>query len=109
MKITLEIEQSRKVFLDALRSGLYLKGPFTVGASAPPPGAVGFCAIGLPYTLLLNNTGPVMALKGILGLTNKQISRIQNEWNDSPLSFAEIADLIEREMFNFKKKPVKAN
>lgn len=99
-----DVENNRRTFLEALRSGDYPKGPFVSGQDAPPPEATGFCAVGLPYTLLLNNKGPVMALRRVLGLTRAQISKIQNEWNDSPLSFREIADLIEKEMFLAKRK-----
>ncbi len=99
-EVSLLVRQNRQIFLEALRSGQYTKGPFIVGEAAPPQGAIGYCAVGLPYTLFLNNQGPVMALRGILGLTRFQISKIQNEWNDSPLSFSEIADRIESEMFS---------
>lgn len=104
-KISEVVQQNRCVFLDALRSGKYPKGPFVKGQDEPPPGAEGFCAIGLPYTLILDNKGPVMALTGALGLTRQQISKIQNEWNDSELTFSQIADLIESEMFEDGGKP----
>lgn len=35
-----------------------------------------------------------------IGLSRAQVTKIQREWNDSPLSFAEIADRVEREMFS---------
>ncbi len=99
MKITKEITENRSVFLEALRSGKYPKGPFIKGQDEPPPGAAGFCAAGLPYTLFLGNKGPVQALRGVLGVTKRDLHKIQNEWNDSDLTFPEIADLIESEIF----------
>ncbi len=38
-------------------------------------------------------------MKKALGLKGRQFTKIQQEWNDSPLTFPEIADLIEQEMF----------
>ena len=93
---------NRKTFLEALRSGDYLKGPTRdANGNEPPTDSPGYCAIGLPYTLFLNNEGPtVRGLYDTLGLTKDQIYCIQNEWNDSPLTFPEIADKIETEIFN---------
>ena len=34
-----------------------------------------------------------------LGLTSQQLTYIQQVWNDSPLTFPEIGDLIESQMF----------
>lgn len=98
-KVSSQVANNREVYLNALRSGKYQKGPFVTGQDEPPPGAVGFCAVGLPYTLLLGNKGPVQGLRKALGVSKHDLYRIQNEWNDSGLSFREIADLIEREMF----------
>ena len=94
------VAENRKIFLDALRSGEYKKGPFVKGQDEPPPGASGFCAVGLPYTLLLNNNGPVQGLRKVLGVTAQDLWTIQNEWNDSDLTFPEIADLIESRIFS---------
>lgn len=95
--------ENRKTFLSALRSGKYPKGPFIAGQDEPPPGATGFCAVGLPYTLLLHNKGPVQGLRKVLGVTKQDLWQIQNEWNDSDLSFAQIADLIEHRIFKPKR------
>lgn len=105
--ITPEMERDRAIFLAALRSGKYEKGPYVAGQDEPPAGATGFCAVGLPYTLFLHNKGPVQGLKKILGVTKEDLSRIQNEWNDSPLTFPEIADRIENEIFATVKRGVK--
>jgi hypothetical protein len=98
-KVTPEQANNRARFLDLLRCGDYPKGPFVKGQDKPPEGAVGYCAVGLPYTVLCGNQGPVTDLCKKLALTPKQLSRIQNEWNDSPLTFPEIADRIEHEFF----------
>lgn len=94
-----EVADNRKIFLEALRSGKYEKGPFIEGQDEPPRGATGFCAVGLPYTLLLNNKGPVQGLRKALGVTKRDLWQIQNEWNDSDLTFSQIADLIENRIF----------
>lgn len=94
------VAENRKVFLDALRSGKFKKGEFVVGQDLPPQGADGFCAVGLPYTLLLDNKGPVQGLRKVLGVTKQDLWQIQNEWNDSDLSFPQIADLIEHRIFS---------
>lgn len=93
------VVENRRIFLDALRSGKYEKGPFVLGQDEPPPGATGFCAVGLPYTLLLGNKGPVQGLRKVLGVTKRDLWQIQNEWNDSDLTFKQIADLIENRIF----------
>ena len=94
------VTENRVVFLKALRSGVYQKGPFVKGQDEPPPSATGFCAVGLPYTIFLGNNGPIVeGLKRVLGLKRQDLTRIQNEWNDSPLTFSEIADRIETEIF----------
>lgn len=98
-KLKYDVLGNRKIFLKALRSGKYKKGPFIKGQDEPPPNAEGFCAIGLPYTIFLNNKGPVMELRKVLGITKYDITKIQNEWNDSSLTFPEIADKIEKEIF----------
>ena len=98
--ISREIAENRAVWLKALRSGEYPKGPFIQGQDSPPKGAIGFCAIGLPYTLFMRNKGPVKELRKILGLKQEDICTIQNEWNDSSLTFPQIADLIEHQMLS---------
>lgn len=96
------VADNRMVFLDALRSGEYQKGPFVPGQDEPPVGAEGYCAVGLPYTLLLHNKGPVQGLRKVLGVTKLDLWTIQNEWNDSDLTFGQIADLIEHRIFKRK-------
>lgn len=94
------MQKNRKLFLKALRSNKYEKGRYTKGQDKPPEGATGFCAVGLAYTLFCNNTGPIITGLGrALNLTKDQIGHIQNEWNDSDLTFPQIAEKIEREYF----------
>ncbi len=38
-------------------------------------------------------------MREALGLSPKQFTHIQQDWNDSDLTFPQIADLIETEMF----------
>lgn len=97
------IKQNRDLFLTALRSGEFEKGAYIAGQSAPPEGATGFCAIGLPAYLFGIYTGMHAKLWETLGLTPFDISHIQNQWNDSTLTFPQIADLIEHFMFAEKR------
>lgn len=99
----MDVSENRVIFLEALRSDKYEKGPFVSGQDEPPVGATGFCAVGLPYTLFLHNKGPVQALRKVLGVNKDDLWTIQNEWNDSDLTFPEIADLIEHRIFNRKR------
>ena len=93
-------ESNREYYLNSLRSGQYIKGDFIKGGDHPSD-AEGFCAIGLPYTLFLNNEGPIIdGIKAVLGISNVDVYKIQNEWNDSSLTFPQVADLIEHFIFN---------
>ena len=99
--ITVEIQQNRRVFIDALRSHLYCKGPITTDSKGHPvdPEASGYCAVGLAYSLFNDGTGSLLPIRKALGIKTWQFTKIQQDWNDSPLTFPEIADLIEQEMF----------
>lgn len=65
------------------------------------PEATGWCAVGLAYTLFCDNVkvGWHKVTMYALNLSSKQLTYIQQEWNDSPRTFPEIANLIESEMF----------
>ncbi|HEU0020865.1 MAG TPA: hypothetical protein VFR55_04230 [Dehalococcoidia bacterium] len=99
----INIERNRALFLSALRSGEYPKGPIETDAKGRPvdPNAEGFCAVGLAHYLFFDPSRPKspIPIREALGLLPRQFARIQQEWNDSDLTFPEIADLIEREMF----------
>lgn len=98
------IQQNREIFLWALRSGLYPKGPTETDAKGRPlePNATGYCAVGLAYELFYDDARPgsPLPMRKALGLSRGQFTHIQQEWNDSQRTFAEIADLIETEMFD---------
>ena len=99
--LTESVKENRSIFLAALRSGVYPKGPYIKNQDKPPEGATGFCAVGLAYTLFLDGEDVQLTkrFKEVLNLSQKQLAFIQNEWNDSPLTFPEIADKIELDMF----------
>jgi len=89
--------------MKALRGGGYEKGRFVPGQSEPPPGATGYCAIGLPAMLFNIYFNIPTRMKKTLGLTRKDLDMIQNHWNDSSLTFPQIADLIEYKVFDNEK------
>ena len=66
-----------------------------------PINATGYCAVGLAHTLFCDGTsfGHMATLVKALGLKPTQFRHIQQVWNDSPLTFPEIADRIQTEMF----------
>ncbi len=97
------IIHNRELFLKALRSGDYPKGPIETDDRGRPLdlSASGWCAVGLAFTLFCKEQkGSNRKMRDALGLTSVQLTSIQQEWNDSPLTFPEIADLIENRMFN---------
>lgn len=96
---------NREIFLEALRSGEYQKGPFIPGESKPPKGAVGYCAVGLPCTLFGIHAQIRKGLKEKLGLNPGDLDIIQNGWNDTDLTFPQIADMIEYFIFNDNGTP----
>ncbi len=99
------VQQNREIFLSALRSGEYLKGPIeTDSRGKPPQDATGYCAVGLAHVLFCGDSslGHLATMKKALGLKSWQFTKIQQEWNDSPRTFLEIADLIETQMFGGK-------
>ena len=96
------VAENRQQFLAALRSGEYVKGPIETDDRGRPldPAATGWCAVGLAHTLFVDDDLPGSHAKmcAALGLTTVQLRKIQQEWNDTDLTFPEIADLIESEM-----------
>ena len=99
-----EVHKNRALFLESLRSGLYIKGPIETDSRGRPidPNAEGYCAVGLAHTLFHDSKKPdsPIPIRKALNLTPQQFTHIQQEWNDSELTFSEIADLVEREMFH---------
>lgn len=94
--------QNRELFLGALRSGLYPKGPTETDDRGRPvdPNATGYCVVGLAYDLFHDDDKPgsPLFMRRALGFSPMQFRRMQQEWNDSELTFNEIADLIEDQM-----------
>ena len=101
MKVSEEVQQNRDGFLGALRSGDYLKGPTETDEKGRPldPQASGYCVAGLAYNLFGDGTGSPLPMRKALGLKPLQFTHMQQDWNDSDLTFPEIANLIEIEMF----------
>lgn len=99
---------NRQLFLEALRSGEYKKGTIITNSKGQPilnsTADEGFCAVGLMDTLF-NPHFTSQGRRDALGLSAEQIRKIQQEWNDSELTFPQIADLVEWEMFTDKKMP----
>ena len=89
---------NRQRFLTALRSGAYHKGPITIDARGRPvdPQASGWCVDGLAYTLFHDpaRPGSLVPVRQALGVSRATWTWWQQELNDSPRTFAEIADVI---------------
>lgn len=92
------VQENRAILLDALRSGEYPKGPIVDDDQGRPidPGASGYCVVGLAYNLFGES---IPTMRKALGLRRDQFRKMQQDWNDSPLTFPEIADRIETLMF----------
>lgn len=93
------IQTNRACFLAALRSGAYLKGPIATDREGRPsdPTASGWCVDGLAYTLFHDETHPqsLLPVRQALGIKPAEFAKWQQVWNDSPLTFRAIADLIQ--------------
>lgn len=92
------IIENRRKFLAALRSPDYPKGPTDVDDFGRPinKDATGFCAHGLAFTLFCPPplSASSVVVRKSLGTTPAQMTQLQQQWNDSGLSFPEIADKI---------------
>ncbi len=99
----MNVSKNRALFLSALRSEEYPKGPIETDDRGRPldPNAEGWCAVGLAFTLFCEEQkGSHKRMGEALKLTSSQLTHIQQDWNDTDLTFPEIADLIERKMFS---------
>jgi hypothetical protein len=100
-----EVEHNREFFLRALRSGQFTKGTTRSDERGRPvietDADEGCCACALMCDLFFVYDGVRSDRNYLraLNLTPRQCGFIQRDLNDSPLSFAEIADRIEREVF----------
>lgn len=98
--LTVEVAANRRFFLSELRSGKYPKGTIRSDCRGRPivesPSDHGWCACALMHDLFADQSGGYLRA---LGLSAKQCRYIQQDLNDTPLTFAEIADRIEGEIF----------
>jgi hypothetical protein len=101
----IQIEKNRDRYLMELRSGKYKKGCVKSDEKGNPiietsEDAEGSCACAIMCHLFSpnENTSTTKA-RAALGITGKDCTYIQQVLNDSPLTFEEIADRIEKEIF----------
>jgi hypothetical protein len=102
------IPQNRQLFLSELRSGKYQKGTIKSDERGrpiieTPEDEQGHCACAIMVHLFgINPEGKssMPMVRKALGLRIQDCTYIQQELNDSPLTFDEIADRIEEEIFN---------
>ena len=115
MRITAEIRENRAAFLHSLRTGPHKKGAMKSDENGRPIFKTeiereGGCACGIMCEMFGSRTrsngssylSPAAAQEA-LGLTYHDCYFIQTQISDTPLTFPEIADRIEAEVFN--KKP----
>lgn len=107
--MTIQIQQNRQFFLDALRFGNYKKGYIKSDAKGypiieSPEDNDGHCACAIMIELFpkdgkFNFKHAQMSL----GIKGSDCRYIQTELNDTPLTFPEIADIIEKQVFRLSK------
>jgi len=101
-----EVAENRALVLSALRSGKYRKGTIKSDERGRPvvesEADEGWCACALMHDLFFDYRGwkHKRAFMVALNLKARQCRYIQQELNDTPLTFPEIADLIEVQIFN---------
>lgn len=98
--LALDVNKNRRKFLLALRSGKYIKGGATSDKKGKPVVVLdGYCAC----AIMIHELSPVefnyKFAREALGITGKDCAYIQTQLNDTPLTFPEIADRIENEVF----------
>lgn len=102
------IEKNRKLYLAELRSGKYKKGTILSDAKGRPiinskADAEGSCACAIMLHLFDSTaTTSTMKSRMAIGITGKQCQYIQEVLNDSDLTFEQIADRIEVDVFHSK-------
>lgn len=101
-----QIQLNRTKFLNELRYGPYKKGTIRSDNKGKPiieskEDDEGSCACAVMVHLFdpLSTSSTYKSRKA-LGITGQQCYYIHNELNDSPLTFPQIADRIEKEIFN---------
>lgn len=100
------IKSNRERFLHELRNGNRKKGSTKSDERGYPvfeteDDKTGSCACAIMKEMFAPNDNSTSMKKatGALGLNGRDCKFIQSELNDSPLSFLEIADRIEAEVF----------
>lgn len=99
--INRDVPNNRRKFLSALRSGKYKKGVATSDKKGRPVVIIdGYCAC----AVMIHELSPIKLnyrdAREALGITGKDCAYIQSQLNDTPLTFFQIADRIEKEIFN---------
>lgn len=98
--IRLDIPTNRKKFLSVLRSGKYIKGDATSDKKTGKPivKIEGYCACAVMIHEFSTRFNYKEAREA-LGLTSNDCKYIQSQLNDTDLTFSQIADRIETEVF----------
>lgn len=93
-----EIITNRRAWINALRSGEFLKGPVPEMDSKGKPiqDCEGYCACAV-LVHVMNDSFPESKRK--VGITSKQCAYIQAELSDKLDTFQEVADRIESDIF----------
>lgn len=108
MIITERIKKNRQIFLSELRSGRYKKGCIKSDEKGKPIIASiqdddGMCACAIMIHLFPKEGKPNFPFaKDSLGIKSPDCRYIQQDLNDTDLTFPQIADRIEREIFWLK-------
>jgi len=121
MKITKEILHNRVDFLWSLRNDPHIKGTTKSDEKGNPIFETelqkdGACACGIMCTMFgqeregwgIDNSKPLGKInfkraREAVGITVEDCQYIQSQISDTPLSFPEIADRIEKEVFDKQK------
>lgn len=98
--IRLNVMKNRMQFLNALRSDKYVKGVATSDKQGKPVVVVeGYCAC----AVMIHELSPIKMnyreAREALGIKGKDCTYIQTQINDTDLTFHQIADRIEKEIF----------
>lgn len=99
--IRLDIKKNREKFLKALRSEKYPKGVATSDDKGRPIVTVeGYCACAVMVHELSPQKLDYADARRALGIKGADCKYIQEQINDTDLTFPQIADRIEKEVFN---------
>jgi hypothetical protein len=108
-------KRNREIYLKELRSGKWKKGCIKSDEKGypiieTPEDDDGACACGIIYHLFPKANGKCTMLnaRNSLGITRQDCDYIQYCLNDSPMTFPQIADILERTVFS-KVNPMDEN